>query len=117
MHTDRSVSWYMDHKHRLTEKPTLLLFHQIHTHTHTHTHTLTPLLDYSWNSICSLNQGIGKGDFPIGLEVKNLPCNEGAAGSIPNRRTKIPQLETPWAAVKDPAFGIKDPTCHSQINN
>ena len=28
--------------------------------------------------------------FPGGPEVKNLPCNAGDAGSIPNQGTKIP---------------------------
>ena len=120
MHTERSVSWYMDHKRCLTEKPTLLLFHPKHTHTHTLSLSLSLSLFLSLTSIglylesvCSLNEGIGKGDFPIALEVKNPPCNEGAAGSIPNQRTKIPQLETLCAAMKDPAFWIEDPTCHN----
>ena len=29
-------------------------------------------------------------DFPGGPEVKNLPCNAGDAGSIPDRGTKVP---------------------------
>ena len=31
-------------------------------------------------------------NFPGGPEVKNLPCNAGDAGSIPNQGTKIPQV-------------------------
>ena len=49
---------------------------------------------------------------PSSSVVKNLPCNAGASDSIPGMRTKIlharnnqthvPQLENPFAAMKDP---------------
>ena len=51
--------------------------------------------------------------------VKNLPCHAGATDSIPGMRTKIPrarsnqthvpQLDDPFAAMKDPTSCKSDP--------
>ena len=66
--------------------------------------------------------------------VKNLPCDAGNASLIPGQRTKIPhaerqlslhatttepvcsgtheqQLESLWAATKDPSQNKEDPKC------
>ena len=37
---------------------------------------------------------IENGDFPDGPVVKNLPCDTGDMGSIPNQGTKIPHVRS-----------------------
>ena len=46
-------------------------------------------------------------DFPGGPVVKNLPCNAGDAGSIPDRGTKIPHAVgqlSPCATNSEPTY-------------
>ena len=59
-----------------------------------------------------MSKGLSRGDLPGGPVVKNLPCNAGDEGSIPDWGTKIPhaeepkahrlQLESLYAAMEDP---------------
>ena len=61
--------------------------------------------------------------FPGGPEVKNLPCNAGNAGSIPNQGTKIPLgIAKEFlhcnerSHMKQIILHAKTKTQHSQIN-
>ena len=57
-------------------------------------------------------------DFPGGPEVKNLPCNAGIAGSIPDWGTKIPHamgLLTPCATTREQPASHNERSCVPQL--
>ena len=54
------------------------------------------------------------GDFPGGLVVKNLPCNDRDAGSIPDCGTKIPHAVE---QLVSPGTTTREFLCHNEISH